>query len=315
MTIPVFYSISDDFAKYAAVSLNSLVKFTSPENDYTVIFLHQDVSEEHQKALSAYEKKNVHIQFHKLDDKLMEPIQKRSENYLRAEMFAPAIFYRLFIPDLFPQYDKAVYIDSDTVLNDDVAKLYDTDLGNNLIGACNDISVLGVDKAVHYIKDILLINPKEYINSGVLVMNAKAFRDEKFLDHFFYLLGTYHCDCLAPDQDYLNEICSGRIKYLDKRWDAMPGSEDTEMANPGLIHYNLFFKPWHFTKVQYEKYFWENAKETVFYDEIKSILDNFSEADRKNELAKMDGMLGKVDPIEKSSVNWKSVKEKEKLTL
>ena len=26
MTIPVFYSISDDFTKYAAVSLNSLVK-------------------------------------------------------------------------------------------------------------------------------------------------------------------------------------------------------------------------------------------------------------------------------------------------
>lgn len=39
MTIPVFYSISDDFTKYAAVSLNSLVKNSSPENDYTVTFL------------------------------------------------------------------------------------------------------------------------------------------------------------------------------------------------------------------------------------------------------------------------------------
>lgn len=29
MTIPVFYSISDDFTKYAAVSLNSLVKNSS----------------------------------------------------------------------------------------------------------------------------------------------------------------------------------------------------------------------------------------------------------------------------------------------
>ena len=33
MTIPVFYSISDGFTKYAAVSLNSLVKNSNPEND------------------------------------------------------------------------------------------------------------------------------------------------------------------------------------------------------------------------------------------------------------------------------------------
>lgn len=41
MTIPVFYSISDDFTEYAAVSLNSLVKNFNPENDYTVTFLNQ----------------------------------------------------------------------------------------------------------------------------------------------------------------------------------------------------------------------------------------------------------------------------------
>ena len=41
MTIPVFYSISDDFTEYAAVSLNSLVKNSNQENDYTVTFLNQ----------------------------------------------------------------------------------------------------------------------------------------------------------------------------------------------------------------------------------------------------------------------------------
>ena len=44
MTVPVFYSISDDFTKYAAVSLNSLVKHANPETDYTVYFLNQDLS-------------------------------------------------------------------------------------------------------------------------------------------------------------------------------------------------------------------------------------------------------------------------------
>lgn len=45
MTIPIFYSISDDFTQYAAVSLHSLIKHTNPKNDYTVYFLHQNISQ------------------------------------------------------------------------------------------------------------------------------------------------------------------------------------------------------------------------------------------------------------------------------
>lgn len=261
MTVPVFYSISDDFTPYAAVSLHSLVKHADPKRDYTVTFLHQGLSQDHEKALAAYNRDNVHIKFYEMSDELLKPIQDRKENYLRGDFFAMSIFYRLFIPDLFPEYDKVVYIDSDTVLNDDIAKLYDHDLGNNLLGACTDSSIQFVEKMIRYIKEVLTLDPKEYINSGMLVMNAKAFREENFVDKFFSLLGRYHFDCIAPDQDYLNEICSGRIKYLDGRWDAMPNENTKALENPGLIHYNLFFKPWHFSGIQYEDYFWANAEE------------------------------------------------------
>ena len=222
MTIPVFYSISDDFTKYAAVSLNSLVKNSNPENDYTVIFLNQDLSKEHQDQLAALGNDHVHVEFFHIDEKLVKPIQDRKENYLRADFFTMSIFYRLFIPDLFPQYDKAIYIDSDTVVTDDIAKLYNTELGNNLFGACTDSSIQYVDKMVKYIKDVLDLDPKKYINSGMLVLNSKAFRDEGFIPHFMDLLEKYHFDCIAPDQDYLNEIGDGRILHLDTHWAAMP---------------------------------------------------------------------------------------------
>lgn len=124
MTIPVFYSISDDFTKYAAVSLDSLVKNSNPENDYIVIFLNQDLSKEHQDQLAALGNDHVHVKFFNIDEKLVKPIQDRKENYLRADFFTMSIFYRLFIPDLFPEYDQAIYIDSDTVVVDDIAKLY-----------------------------------------------------------------------------------------------------------------------------------------------------------------------------------------------
>lgn len=315
MTVPVFYSISDDFTPYAAVSLHSLVKHADPKRDYTVTFLHQGLIRDHEKALAAYNRDNVHIKFYEMSDELLKPIQDRKENYLRGDFFAMSIFYRLFIPDLFPEYDKVVYIDSDTVLNDDIAKLYDHDLGNNLLGACTDTSIQFVEKMLRYIKEVLALDPKEYINSGMLVMNAKAFREENFVDKFFSLLGRYHFDCIAPDQDYLNEICSGRIKYLDGRWNAMPNENTAALENPGLIHYNLFFKPWRFSGIQYEDYFWTNAEETIFADELKAELAKTTDEERDTEYHKLDHMLGKLDTTLQDPHNWVRVKENEQVTL
>ena len=312
MTVPVFYSISDDFTPYAAVSLHSLVKHADPKRDYTVTFLHQGLSRDHEKALAAYNRDNVHIKFYEMTDELLKPIQDRKENYLRGDFFAMPIFYRLFIPDLFPEYDKVVYIDSDTVLNDDIAKLYDHDLGNNLLGACTDTSIQFVEKMLRYIKEVLTLDPKEYINSGMLVMNAKAFREENFVDKFFSLLGRYHFDCIATDQDYLNEICSGRIKYLDGRWDAMPNENTAALENPGLIHYNLFSKPWRFSGIQYEDYFWTNAEETIFADELKAELAKTTDEERDTEYHKLDREL---DMTLQDPHNWARVKENEQVTL
>lgn len=315
MTIPVFYSISDDFTPYAAVSLSSLARFVDPKKDYTVTFLHQGLSKAHEESLASYSKDNLHVEFYEMSDVLLKPIQDRKENYLRGDFFAMSIFYRLFIPDLFPQYDKAVYIDSDTVLNDDIAKLYETELGDNLIGACVDSSIQFVPEMLRYISEVLTLDPKKYINSGMLVMNAKAFRDEKFVDKFFSLLGRYHFDCIAPDQDYLNEICSGRIKYVDGRWDAMPNENTEPLANPSLIHYNLFFKPWRFTGIQYEDYFWQDAKDTVYEAELKAELAKTTDEDRDIERHKLDNMLGKLDTTLQDPHNWARVKESEQVTL
>ena len=309
MTIPVFYSISDDFTKYATVSLHSLVKNTNPHTDYTVYFLNQDLSDEHKKDLENLGTKNVHIKFSHIDDQLVAPIKNRKENYLRGDFFTMSIFYRLFIPELFSEYNKAIYIDSDTIVNDDIAKLYQVNLENNLFAACTDSSIQYVEKMVKYIKDVLALDPKKYINSGMLVMNSKAFRDEDFIDHFLNLLEKYHFDCIAPDQDYLNEIGEDRILHLNEKWDAMPNENTKPLNSPSLIHYNLFFKPWHFRGVQYEDYFWQNARETKFYDTLKEELDNYTDAQRQKDREKLDKMLEKEDTASKNPHNWARVKE------
>lgn len=43
-----------------------------------------------------------------------------------------------------------------------------------------------------------------------------------------------------------------------------------EIENPKIIHYNLFDKPWCYDDIQYQDYFWEYAKQSVYYDKIKA---------------------------------------------
>ena len=48
--------------------------------------------------------------------------------------FPPANFYRILIPELFPELTKAIYLDSDMVVVGDLGELWDIDLGDKLMG-------------------------------------------------------------------------------------------------------------------------------------------------------------------------------------
>lgn len=84
---------------------------------------------------------------------MVAPIHNSEENYLRAQFFTMSIFYRLFIPNLFPQYDKAVYLDADTIICTDIAKLYNTEIGDNMFASVPDMSIRFIKPLQVYIKE------------------------------------------------------------------------------------------------------------------------------------------------------------------
>ena len=137
----------------------------------------------------------------------------------------------------------------------------------------------------------------------------KAFRDKKFVNKFYSLIEKYHFDNIDPDQAYMNEICEDKIYHLPLEWDAMPNEHMDEIKNPKIVHYNLFFKPWHFADVQYGKYFWDVAKKSPYYGELKEQLANFTDEDRKKARADLDWMIKKVDEIKDEDVTWAKVKK------
>ena len=305
--IPVFYAISDDFAPYAAVSIKSLTSNADSNNHYQVIILHQGLSNQTKASLSALSTPNVEVSFKALTQSL-SAIQNQHQNFLRADFFTLTIFYRLFIADMFPQFEKAIYIDSDTVIPGNLANLYELPLANNLIGAAPDHSIEHVPPMVDYITNALGLSANEYINSGVLLLNLTKLREEHFSQRFLKLLQTYQFDCIAPDQDYLNTMCHGRIRYLDEVWDAMPKDPQyTPVKSPQLIHYNLFYKPWYFDHIMYGHYFWQYADQTSYKNMLHQQLKDYTTAQRNADRAKLTTLMTKAGQLPDTPTTFKKV--------
>lgn len=294
--IPIFFAVDDTYIPFLGVALQSLLDNSSKNYKYLAKILYTKISNENMEKINNFKTKykqldiefvDVNSYLHQIEDKL----------YTR-DYFSKSTYFRLFIPDLYPQYKKALYLDSDITVLSDISKLYNTKLGTNLLAAAPDDVIDTIPVFQEYAEKVVgVADYKNYFNAGILVMNLDELRKFRFQEKFLYLLKTTKFS-VAQDQDYLNRLCKGRVTLLSKSWNKMPVSGDSIPRNKiNLIHYNLAFKPWHFDGVLYEEYFWKYAKKTEFYKQILSIKENYpkesiekdSEGDKKlRELAQME---------------------------
>ena len=279
--IPVFFAVDDNYVPFLAVALESLVAKISDKNFYEIRVLYTHLSDEHKKPLKKYERENLTIEFVDLNEK----IDRIANKLYTRDYFSMTTYYRLFLPDLYPTLTKVLYLDSDIVLLDDVANLFNIDLGTNLVGAIPDGAVASVKEFQDYVELVVgLKDYHNYFNAGILLMNLEELRNYRFQVKFMYLLDTIKFK-VAQDQDYLNRLCKGRVTIIDNCWNTMPGADpDKRHKNPKLIHYNLSNKPWHLDNIPFEEYFWDFAWQTDFYDEIRKIKDNYSEEQRQEDI-------------------------------
>ena len=287
--IPIFFTIDDNYIPFLAVTLESIVDNFSIENSYKIIVLYKEnMKKENIEKINKYKRENLDIEFVDLKDKLGDIEEKL---YTR-DYYSKSTYYRLLIPELYPEYDKAIYLDSDIVILSDIANLYNIELGDNLIGAAPDEAIANVKAFQEYAEKVVGVQSYDkYFNAGVLLMNLKELRNIKFQEKFMYLLETVRYS-VAQDQDYLNRICKGRVKIIDGSWDKMPiGGRILKEEELNLIHYNLISKPWLFEGIVYEEYFWKYAEKTEFINDIKKIKDNYSEEQKIKDMQAGDNLI------------------------
>lgn len=304
--IPVFFSADENYIPCLGVAIKSLEMNANPDVEYEITVLHDGISENGQQDIKTLETDNVKINFENLN-KITKKIEKDLELRLR-DYYSIAIYNRMFIPSLFPQYEKCVYLDSDTIVLKDIADFYNIDMGNNLLVAIKDAVANSSEDLKNYVQQHVGIEPDKYFNSGVLVMNLKEMRAQNIEEKFKYLLTKYNPETVAPDQDYLNILCKDRIKYVGEEWDKMPDfGERTPVENLNLIHYNMFRKPWHYADVPYSEDFWKYAKMTKYYDILQTELNNYSDEQKEKDLEKGALMTVNANRMIKESLHFTSI--------
>lgn len=277
--IPIFFACDEGFVKYTMVSMKSIMENADRSRKYHIYILHMGITKAIQVKVLAMADEEFAIDFVDVTDKMRSIADKLPIR----DYYSNTTYFRLFIPDMFPQYRKALYIDSDTIVVGNVAELYDHKLGKLYAGVCPDRVVAQTDILGDYVEKVLGVKRARYFNAGVMLMNCSQFRENHLLDEFLEMLHIY-LFVVAQDQDYLNLICKNQVLYMEPKWNAQVFGE---LACPeeevGLFHFNMAAKPWHYEDCRLAEYFWKYAKMTADYDAIKEGLANYTDEQRRND--------------------------------
>ena len=277
-TVPVFFAVNDTYAPYLGVAIKSMLENMNRKWFCKIHVLVTDLSKKHAQKLKAVvaEYGNASLEF--VD--VAKECKKMAGMFHMRDYYSKETYYRFFISPLFPQYEKAVYLDCDIIVKGDIVKLYTQDLGDNLLAAAVEEVVYVNDYLGFYSEKCLGVPWKEYFGAGILLINTKLFREEHVEEQFVELLKNYKFS-VAQDQDYLNVICLDRVKLLNLGWNKTafvnPEFDDDDLQ---IIHYKMAWKPWLNDDVTYENYFWQYAESSPFFDEIMEVKRSYTDLER-----------------------------------
>ena len=178
--IPIFYACDDNFIKYTIVSLHSIIKNASPDYKYEVHILHTEISDEMKARLKELENKCFTLVFDDVTDNLANIADKLP---LR-DYYSKTTYYRLFIAEMYPQYDKAIYIDSDTIVQGDISSLYFNDIKDAYVGACHEQVMVQVDEYGTYVEKVIGISRYNFFNAGLLLIVSSSEYDMFWINSF-----------------------------------------------------------------------------------------------------------------------------------
>lgn len=268
--IPIVFSTDHNYVMPAGVTISSLLFRRGEENYDIYVLVSPDVTLEDREILERQVNKidpSSKISFIEMGSAFNKGFEIRE--------ISTACYYRLMIPWLLPHLDKIIYCDVDIIFKTSLSNLYNIDLTGRYVAGAKPNSKDGWKKYEKYFNKIG-IDYKEYINSGVLVINSRLQREDNLKDRYNALSQKKF---LYQDQDIINIVCRGKISHFDNRYNLMPHlyATQNQYINDIIVHYTGD-KPWKTFTYAWEEW-WNVYNESIFfngmfYHEVcKKILD------------------------------------------
>ncbi|MBR2525330.1 glycosyltransferase family 8 protein [bacterium] len=301
--IAICFACDDKYVPYFSVALASLQANSDNNKNYDIIILSEDISEENKTNILSCEKTNFKIRFFNMKEYL-NTFDTKVFYIGNGSRYTVHTYYRFFITDIFRNYNKVIYLDSDLILLDDISKLYDIDMTNNYVAATKDIYlpmfVKINPKFYRYHKNVLKLSElRNYFQAGVLMFNIPYCSENNFKNKLFDTLSEIKTP-LIVDQDILNKVCEHKVKYIDGKWNFDTNvtllckynkkllkltykREDISlikeiMKKPKIIHFAGPVKPWNDFRVIYAFKYWKYIFKSKYK---KFFVDKYINQERK----------------------------------
>lgn len=228
----VIFASDDNGFSQLQVALYSLLRTADSARDLSVSVLTGcgPLTEAHRAALREIAARYSFCRLEILD---VDPLLAR-----HAAAFANSgtcwsvmMWARCFIGELFAQEDgNVVYLDIDTLVCEDLGPLFERDLSDcgdgrpYVLGAvCEEHRESAAPDDPAFAGGLMDPCATRYFNSGFLVMNVTAFREERLLEKIEAWYVAHKQEAKRPDQDTLNALFWNRTLFLHPRYNHCDG--------------------------------------------------------------------------------------------
>ena len=295
--VPVVVAANNLYAPYTGVFIQSLLDHASEGNNYDIIILNRDISEENKRLLESIgaEHANISVRFYD-PNPLFASFDFSYDDETRP--FPIEVLYRIIAPHILNYPGRIITVDVDTLLQTDIARLMDADLEGCCVGGVGDVIANGMYLYDHvsfslnmeardYFQNVCgfgLDDLKNYVSAGLLLFDRDKYIRE--LDMETIINTARQSKYVLPEQDILNILMKDKIKRLDFAWNVpLPlnqrlaklieaGSKSYDGAykqayeHPYLLHWAGKPKPWVCPDVPYGNEWWQTALKTPFVGHI-----------------------------------------------
>ena len=151
-----------------------------------------------------------------------------------------ATYSRMFIQDILPDIDWAIYVDGDTLWLGDIAKLWDLRDKTKLIQASVDPPMPLGEKHPDedwYVENELEVPRDGYLCMGLMMANLQGMRDAGISLKCKEFMSAHSIPKIV-DQTVLNYVCKGRTAALPAEWGVFSvWHGNVDLTKDACVHY------------------------------------------------------------------------------